>query len=99
MNGKLATALPEALAFGFMPSIQVSTRRLSFWLQDRSSGSVGFLDQHLQAFAAARKRPDSRASLFSASVPQIYANVDQDKALKQGVAVGDLSTPNLLGGL
>jgi HAE1 family hydrophobic/amphiphilic exporter-1 len=40
-------------------------------------------------------------SLFSASVPQIYANVDQDKALKQGVAVGDVyqTLQTFLGGL
>jgi hypothetical protein len=29
-------------------------------------------------------------SLFSASVPQIYADVDRDKVLKQQVAVGDV---------
>src|SRR5436190_12598881 len=65
----------------------------SFWLQDRSGGTVEFLDQNLQAFLeACRKRPEIAAvqSGFSATVPQIYADVDRDKVLKQGVAIGDV---------
>ena len=107
LNGRLAKAVPEAVAFGFMPpSIPGlgNSGGFSLWLQDRSGGSVEFLDQNLQAFlAAARKRPELAGvtSLFSASVPQIYANVDQDKALKQGVAVGDVyqTLQTFLGGL
>src|SRR6195256_1447577 len=107
LNGRLAKAVPEAVAFGFMPpSIPGlgNSGGFSFWLQDRSGGSVELLDQNLQAFlTAARKRPElvGVTSLFSASVPQIYANVDQDKALKQGVAVGDVyqTLQTFLGGL
>ena len=99
--------MPEAVAFGFMPpSIPGlgNSGGFSFWLQDRSGSSVQFLDQNLQAFlAAARKRPELAgvASQFSASVPQIFADVDQDKTLKQGVAVGDVyqTLQALLGGL
>jgi HAE1 family hydrophobic/amphiphilic exporter-1 len=74
------------------------------WLQDRSGGSVEFLDQNVQAFlAAARKRPELAGvmSQFSADVPQIYADVDRDKALKQGVAVADVyqTLQAYLGGL
>jgi HAE1 family hydrophobic/amphiphilic exporter-1 len=107
LNGRLAKAIPEAVAFGFMPpSIPGlgNSGGFSFWLQDRSGGSVELLDRNLQAFlAAARKRPELAGvtSLFSASVPQIYANVDQDKTLKQGVAVGDVyqTLQTFLGGL
>jgi multidrug efflux pump len=107
LNRKLAKAVPEAVAFGFMPpSIPGlgNSGGFSLWLQDRSGGPVEFLDKNLQAFlAAARKRPELAGvtSLFSASVPQIYANVDQDKALKQGVAVGDVyqTLQTFLGGL
>jgi HAE1 family hydrophobic/amphiphilic exporter-1 len=107
LNGTLAKQVPDAVAFGFMPpSIPGlgNSGGFSFWLQDRSGGSVEFLDQHLQAFlAAAHKRPElvGVTSLFSASVPQLYANVDQDKALKQGVAVGDVyqTLQTFLGGL
>src|SRR5262245_66222399 len=76
----------------------------SFWLQDRSGGSVEFLDQNLQKFlAACRRRPELAgvASQFTASVPQLYADVDRDKVLKQGVAVADVYQPlqAYLGGL
>jgi HAE1 family hydrophobic/amphiphilic exporter-1 len=107
LNGALAAEVPEAVAFAFMPpSIPGlgSTGGFSLWLQDRSGGSVEFLDQNLQKFlAAARKRPELAgvASQFSASAPQIYADVDRDKALKQGVAVGDVyqTLQAYLGGL
>jgi HAE1 family hydrophobic/amphiphilic exporter-1 len=107
LNGRLAKEVPEAVAFGFMPpSIPGlgNSGGFSLWLQDRCGGSVEFLDQHLQTFlAAARRRPELAGvtSLFSASVPQIYANVDEDKTLKQGVAVGDVyqTLQTFLGGL
>jgi HAE1 family hydrophobic/amphiphilic exporter-1 len=107
LNGRLAKAIPEGVAFGFMPpSIPGlgNSGGFSLWLQDRSGGSVELLDRNLQTFlAAARKRPELAGvtSLFSASVPQIYANVDQDKTLKQGVAVGDVyqTLQTFLGGL
>ena len=107
VNGALAAQVPEAMAFAFMPpSIPGlgSAGGFSLWLQDRSGGSVEFLDQNLQKFlAAARKRPElaAVASQFSSDVPQIYADVDRDKALKQGVAVADVyqTLQAYLGGL
>ena len=107
INGELATQIPEGVAFAFMPpSIPGlgSAGGFSLWLQDRSGGSVEFLDQNLQAFmAAARKRPELAGVMtqFSANVPQVYADVDRDKALKQGVAVADIyqTLQAYLGGL
>jgi multidrug efflux pump len=107
LNRALATEAPEAVAFAFMPpSIPGlgSAGGFSFWLQDRSGGSVEFLSQNLQKFLeACRKRPELAGvtSQFSASVPQIYADVDRDKALKQGVAVADVyqTLQAYLGGL
>ena len=107
INAALATQIPEGMAFAFMPpSIPGlgSAGGFSLWLQDRSGGSVEFLDQNLQAFlAAARKRPELAGvmSQFSADVPQIYADVDRDKVLKQGVAVADVyqTLQAYLGGL
>jgi len=65
---------------------------------------VEFLDQNLRKFlAAAQKRPELAgvSSQFSAAAPQIYADVDRDKVLKQGVAVGDVyqTMQAYLGGL
>jgi HAE1 family hydrophobic/amphiphilic exporter-1 len=107
LNGALAVQVPEAAAFAFMPpSIPGlgSAGGLSFWLQDRSGASVEFLDQNLQKFlAACRQRPELAgvASQFSAAVPQIYADVDRDKALRQGVAIADVyqTLQAYLGGL
>src|SRR5262249_11928294 len=96
INGRLAAEVPEAIAFAFMPpSIPGlgSAGGFSFWLQDRSGGTIAVLAHNRQQFlAACRKRPELAGvtSQFSASVPQIYADVDRDKVLKQGVAVGDV---------
>jgi HAE1 family hydrophobic/amphiphilic exporter-1 len=107
INDALAAQVTEAIAFAFMPpSIPGlgSAGGFSLWLQDRSGGSVEFLDQNLQKFlAACRKRPELAgvASQFSASVPQIFAEVDRDKVLKQGVAISDVyqTLQAYLGGL
>jgi hydrophobic/amphiphilic exporter-1 (mainly G- bacteria), HAE1 family len=107
INGALATQVPEAMAFAFMPPAIPglgSSGGFSLWLQDRSGGSVNFLDQNLQKFlAAARKRPELAGvgSQFSAGTPQIYVDVDRDKVLKQGVAVADVyqTMQAYLGGL
>src|SRR5207244_8538154 len=93
LNRSLAKEVPEAIAFAFMPpSIPGlgSSGGFSFWLQDRSGGSVEFLAENLQKFLeACGKRPELAgvASQFSASVPQVYVEVDRDKVLKQEVAV------------
>jgi HAE1 family hydrophobic/amphiphilic exporter-1 len=107
INAEFRRQIPEAIAFAVMPpSIPgVGTQGgFSMWLQDRSGGSVEFLDQNLQKFlAAARRRPELAGvtSPFSAAVPQIYADVDRDKVLKQGIALGDVyqSMQAYLGGL
>ncbi|MBO0860041.1 MAG: multidrug efflux RND transporter permease subunit [Chloracidobacterium sp.] len=107
VNGALASQISEAVAFSFLPPAIPglgNSGGFSFWLQDRSGGSVEFLDQNLRKFLeACGKRPEiaGAISLFSASVPQVYADVDRDKALKQGVAVGDVyqTLQAYLGGL
>lgn len=107
INGALATQIPEGMAFAFMPPAIPglgSAGGFSLWIQDRSGNSVEFLDQNLKTFiAAARKRPELTGviSQFSADVPQIYADVDRDKVLKQGVAVADVyqTLQAYLGGL
>src|SRR5215510_378788 len=107
VNARLAREAPEAIAFLFSPPAIPglgNSGGFSFWLQDRSGGSVEFLDQNLQKFlAAARQRPELAGvtSQFSAGTPQLYADVDRDKALKQGVAVGDVyqTLQAYLGGL
>jgi hydrophobic/amphiphilic exporter-1 (mainly G- bacteria), HAE1 family len=107
LNRQMAAQIPEAVAFAFMPpSIPGlgNAGGFSFWLQDRSGGSIDFLDQNLQKFlTACRQRPELAgvASQFSADVPQLYADVDRDKVLRQGVAVADVyqTLQAYLGGL
>jgi multidrug efflux pump len=107
LNRTLSKEIHEASAFAFMPpSIPGlgNAGGFSMWLQDRSGGTLDFLDQNLKKFlTAARKRPElaSVNAAFSASVPQIYVDVDRDKVVKQGVAVSDVyqTMQTFLGGL
>src|SRR6266566_2483987 len=85
VNGRLASEVPEAMAFAFSPPAIPglgNSGGFSLWLQDRSGGSVELLDQNLEKFlAAARQRPELAGvgSQFSASSPQLYADVVRDK--------------------
>ncbi len=107
LNRAFALNILEARAIAFPPPAIPglgTSGGFSFWLQDRSGGSVDFLDANLQKFIdACRKRPELAgvSSSFRAAVPQVYAQVDRDKALKQGVAVGDVyqTLQAFLGGL
>ncbi len=107
INRELRARVPEAIAFAFAPPAIPGIGNaggFSFWLQDRSGGSVEFLADNLQMFLdAARKRPElaNVNTPFRGGVPQVYANVDRDKVLKQGVAVADVyqTLQAFLGGL
>jgi HAE1 family hydrophobic/amphiphilic exporter-1 len=96
LNGRFRSEIPEATVFAFLPPPIPglgAAGGFSFWLQDRSGGSVSYLDENLQKFlAAARKRPELQNvnSTFRAAVPQVYVDADRDKALKQGVPIGDV---------
>ncbi len=107
VNAELRRVAPEATAFAVMPpSIPGlgSQGGFSFWLQDRTGGSLDFLNQNVQTFLdAARKRPElvGVTTQFTSAVPQLYADVDRDKVLKQGIALGDVyqTMQAFLGGL
>src|SRR6266850_2479809 len=91
LNQRLSSTVHEAVAFAFAPPAIPGlgyAGGFSMWIQDRSGADVPFLEKHLNEFmAAARKRPEvaSINTVWRASVPQIYADVDRDKVLKQGV--------------
>jgi HAE1 family hydrophobic/amphiphilic exporter-1 len=107
INQQLFGQIPEAVAFAFSPPAIPgfgSAGGFSLWLQDRSGGTVEDLETNLNKFmAAARKRPELVGvnTQFSAQTPQIYATVDRDKVLKQGVTLSDvyLTLQTSLGGL
>ena len=105
LNRELAQ-LPEGRAFAILPPAIPGFGRaggFSLMLQDHSGGSVEFLAEQVNRFLeAARKRPELTGlnSLFSASVPQVFARVDRDKALKLGVDIRDVyaTLQTLMGG-
>ena len=88
--------IPDGTAFSFLPpSIPgVGTAGgFTFVLEDRAGKDVSFFSDNLAKFlAAARKRKELTGLIttFLPAVPQVYINVDRDKALKQGVAVADV---------
>jgi HAE1 family hydrophobic/amphiphilic exporter-1 len=106
LNGTLRAKVPEAVAFAFAPPAipGIGTAGgFSFWLQDRSGGTVELLAENLGKFLeAARKRPElaNLNSQFRATVPQVFADVNRDKVLKQGVSIADvyLTLQAFLGG-
>ncbi|MBS0188373.1 MAG: multidrug efflux RND transporter permease subunit [Planctomycetes bacterium] len=88
---RILGSFPEGLGFAFpppaIPGVGTSGG-VTFILEDRSGKDVNFLAEQTRTFLeAARKRPEL-ASVMSTEllqVPQIYADVDRDKVLKQGV--------------
>jgi len=106
LNKKLAAEVPEAVAvtFGPPPIIGLgSGSGFTIMLQDRSGGTPQLLADNVGKFlAAVRKRPEigSARTVYRASVPQIFADIDRDKVTKLGVPVTDVNTTlgALLGG-
>jgi HAE1 family hydrophobic/amphiphilic exporter-1 len=106
LNKRFRSEIPEGTVFGFLPPAIPglgASGGFSLWLQDRTGGTPAFLNENLQKFLeTARKRPELQNvnSTFRAAVPQVYVDVDRDKALKQGVPVGDVyqSLQTFLGG-
>jgi len=96
MNQELKR-LPEAEVFSFAPpSIPGvgSSGGFTFLLEDRSGKQdLSFLTQNLDTFMeAARKRPElsGLTTTHLPNVPQIFVEVDRDKAFKQGVNLNDV---------
>ena len=95
LNQRLA-GLPEAQAFAFAPPAipGIGTAGgATFMLEDRSGQGVEFLAQNTDRFLqAARQRPEFAllTTTFIPAVPQVFADVDRDKVLKQGVDVNSV---------
>jgi HAE1 family hydrophobic/amphiphilic exporter-1 len=65
----------------------------SMMLQDRTGNPYEFLATNVARFMAeARKRPELAGVRpnFSPAVPQLFAEVDKDKALKEGVPISEV---------
>jgi len=95
LNRRLS-ALPEGIAFSITPPAIPGIGAyggFTFVLEDRAGRDIDFLNTNLQRFLeAARKRPElsSLTTTFLPTVPQVFVEVDRDKALAQGVALSEL---------
>ena len=95
LNRRLAV-FPDAVAFGFeppaIPGVGTSGG-VTFMLQDRVGKDPAFLGEQTEKFLAeVRKRPEF-SLLFTTllpSVPQLFAEVDRDKVLRQGISLSSV---------
>lgn len=98
LNFAFATNITEGLVFAFgppaIPGLGTGSG-FSMFLQDMSGSSPEYLAEQVAAFtAAASARPEisGAQSLYRASVPQVFLDIDKAKALKQGVRLSDINT-------
>jgi len=90
--------IPDGRAFTFLPPAILgigTSGGFDVMLEDRAGMSVAELATYSGKFMAAlgKRREVTRLNnAFRASVPQRFARVDEAKALKQGVDLGDLYT-------
>jgi HAE1 family hydrophobic/amphiphilic exporter-1 len=95
LNRRLG-GLPEGFAFSITPPAIPgvgSSGGFTFILEDRSGGDIAFLNSNLRQFMqAAQKRPQlsNLSTTFLPTIPQVYVDVDRDKTISQGIALGDV---------
>jgi HAE1 family hydrophobic/amphiphilic exporter-1 len=98
LNSAMAKEVPgaAAMAFGPPPIPGLGTGAgFTMMLQDRAGNTPEYLSRQTQLFIqAARQRPEIGRiyTLFSSNVPQIFVDIDREKALKLGVTLEDLNT-------
>jgi HAE1 family hydrophobic/amphiphilic exporter-1 len=98
LNREFARQIPEGVVVAFgPPAIPGLGTGAGFTmeLQDRVGRSPDFLAQQALSFMqAASQRPEIGRinTLYRATVPQIYANIDRSKVLKVGAPLQDVNT-------
>ena len=98
LNKAFAAEIPEAVVAAFgPPSIPGLGTGAGFTMeiQDRTGNSPDYLAQQTAKFIeAARKRPEIGriSTLYRATVPQVFADIDRSKVLKVGVPISDVNT-------
>jgi len=98
LNAEFADKIHDAQAFAFGPSPIPGLGTgsgFSMMLQDRGSESPEYLAEQVQLFikaASARPELEGVSSVFRASSPQIFLDVDKAKALKLGIPLDDLNS-------
>src|SRR5437660_47286 len=95
LNRRLA-GVPAAQAFAFAPPAVPgigTAGGVTFVLEDRAGKDPAFLAESTDKFLeAARKRPEFSLvfTTLLPSVPQLFAEVDRDKVLKQGIELSSV---------
>lgn len=106
LNGQLQREFTKGLAMAFgppaIPGLGTGSG-FSMMIQDKSGKGPEYLDEQAKLFMqAASKRPEIGriATVFRATAPQLFADVDREKALAAGVSLADLNATlgALLGG-
>lgn len=96
INMRLQKEVIGAVAFAFGPPAIPGLGNgsgFTMMLQDRSGNTPEYLAAETRKFiraAVARDEIGNAFTTYSASVPQRYLDIDQEKALKAGVSLGDL---------
>ncbi len=98
LNAAFATQIQQGIAFAFgppaIPGLGTGAG-FSLMLQDRGGNDPAYLEEQLRRFiAAAAQRPEIGrvSSLFRASVPQVFLDIDDAKVLKLGVPMSEVNT-------
>jgi HAE1 family hydrophobic/amphiphilic exporter-1 len=98
LNQAFAQQIPEAVVVAFgppaIPGLGTGAG-FTMQLQDRVGRSPEFLAEHARNFMqAASQRPEIGrvSSLYRATVPQVYADIDRSKVLKVGAPLQDVNT-------
>lgn len=96
INDTLAQEFQQGVAMAFGPPAIPGLGNgsgFSMMIQDRGGNTPEYLEQNVRAFVqAVQERPEIRGatSLYRASVPQLFADIDQDKALAAGVSLNEV---------
>jgi HAE1 family hydrophobic/amphiphilic exporter-1 len=98
LNREFAKQIPEAIVVAFgppaIPGLGTGAG-FTMQLQDRVGRDPAFLAEQAGRFMqAARERPEIGriGTLYRASVPQVYADIDRSKVLKVGAPLQDVNT-------
>lgn len=98
LNQAFAVNVPEAIAIAFgppaIPGLGTGSG-FTMELQDLVGNSPDYLAEQAQRFiAAAMERPEIGriSTVYRASVPQVFADIDRSKVMKTGVPLEDVNT-------
>jgi HAE1 family hydrophobic/amphiphilic exporter-1 len=90
--------VPDAVSFPLAPPAITgvgNTGGVSFILQDRAGGAPEQFSANVETFVnAAQKRKElvDVSAAYAPNVPQLYVDVDREKASREGVSIGSVYT-------